>query len=39
MKENLLVSAQLTSEKCWMITSEQNFDQIITFPSWKIGIK
>ena len=33
MKENLLASAQLTGEKCWMIISEQNFDQIITFPS------
>ena len=42
MKENLLliVSAQLTCEKCWIIISEKNFDQIITSPSvWKIGIK
>ena len=38
--ERLLVSAELTCEKFWMIISEQNFDQIITFPSvWKIGIK
>ena len=40
MKENVLVSAQLTCKKCWMIASEQNFNQIIIFPSvWKLGIK
>ena len=32
-EKNLLVSAQLICEKCWMIISEQNFDQKITFPS------
>ena len=38
--KNKLVSTQLTCEKFRMIISEQNFDQIITFPSvGKIGIK
>ena len=38
--ERLLVSAQLTCKNFWMIISERNFDQIITFPSiWKIDIK